>query len=113
MHNEYHPEQSFWLLSDGGLVRVFAYFLADVLVNLPMLLFWALPAGALSAEARSAGDVGCIQLRGEYLYVSQGDGVQVYDVASIANKGISQRIITAPFGPLGHDAHHRHRRHAG
>ncbi len=51
------------------------------------------------------GTVGCIQLRGEYLYASQGDGVQVYDVASIANKGISQRIITAPFGPLGHDAH--------
>ncbi|MEO1612115.1 MAG: hypothetical protein AAFU55_07150, partial [Pseudomonadota bacterium] len=51
------------------------------------------------------GSAQCIQLRGEYLYVSQGDGVQVYDVASIANKGISQRIITAPFGPLGHDAH--------
>lgn len=47
----------------------------------------------------------CVQLRGEYLYMSQGDGVQVYDVASISNKGISQRIITAPFGPLGHDAH--------
>ena len=47
----------------------------------------------------------CLQLRGEYLYVSQGDGVQVYDVASIGNKGISQRIITAPFGPVGHDAH--------
>lgn len=50
------------------------------------------------------GAVGCIQLRGEYLYVAEQDGVQVYDVASIANKGISQRIITAPFGPLGHDA---------
>ncbi|MEM7730645.1 MAG: hypothetical protein AAF311_15490, partial [Pseudomonadota bacterium] len=51
------------------------------------------------------GTVGCIQLRGEYLYASQGDGVQVYDVASIANKGISDRILSAPFGPLGHDAH--------
>lgn len=51
------------------------------------------------------GTVGCIQLRGEYLYASQGDGVQVYDVASIANKGVSDRILTAPFGPLGHDAH--------
>ncbi|MEM8752483.1 MAG: hypothetical protein AAGF90_05865, partial [Pseudomonadota bacterium] len=51
------------------------------------------------------GTVGCIQLRGEYLYASQGDGVQVYDVASIGNKGISDRILTAPFGPLGHDAH--------
>ncbi len=51
------------------------------------------------------GTVGCIQLRGEYLYASQGDGVQVYDVASISNKGISDRILSAPFGPLGHDAH--------
>ena len=51
------------------------------------------------------GTVGCIQLRGEYLYASQGDGVQVYDVASISNKGSSDRILTAPFGPLGHDAH--------
>jgi hypothetical protein len=29
----------------------------------------------------------------------------VYDVASIANKGVSQRIVTAPFSPLGHDTH--------
>lgn len=51
------------------------------------------------------GQINCLQLRGEYLYASQGDGVQVYDVASISNKGISDRILTAPFGPLGHDAH--------
>ncbi|WP_019529448.1 hypothetical protein [Dasania marina] len=54
----------------------------------------------------SAGTASCLQLRGEYLYVAEGsDGVQVYDVAGIANKGISQRIITAPYSPLGHDAH--------
>ncbi len=48
----------------------------------------------------------CLQLRGEYLYVAEGEGgFRVYDVASIANKGISQRIITAPFSPLGHDTH--------
>ncbi|QIE54792.1 hypothetical protein G5B40_04640 [Pikeienuella piscinae] len=51
------------------------------------------------------GTVSCLQLRGEYLYAAQGDGVQVYDVASIGNKGVSDRILTAPFGPLGHDAH--------
>ena len=45
-------------------------------------------------------------LRGEYLYVSEGiRGMRVYDVASIANKGFSQRIITAPFSPLGQDTH--------
>jgi hypothetical protein len=43
-----------------------------------------------------------LQLRGEYLYVAEGsDGMQVYDVASIANKGVSQRIISSPVSPLG------------
>jgi hypothetical protein len=50
------------------------------------------------------GPVNCLQLRGEYLYVAQGSGgFEAYDVASIGNKGFSQRIITAPFSPLGHD----------
>ena len=53
---------------------------------------------------RTGGDVGCLALRGEYLYVAQGArGTEVYDVASIANKGFSQKIITAPFSALGHD----------
>ncbi len=48
----------------------------------------------------------CLQLRGEYLYVAEGKGgMRVYDVASIANKGVSERIITAPFSPLGQDTH--------
>jgi hypothetical protein len=48
--------------------------------------------------------VGCLQLRGEYLYVAQGKGgFRVYDVAAIANKGFSERITTAPFSPLGQD----------
>ena len=37
-------------------------------------------------------------------------GMRVYDVASIANKGVSQRIITAPFSPLGPGHAHRARR---
>ncbi|MEO0417659.1 MAG: hypothetical protein AAF249_02265 [Pseudomonadota bacterium] len=50
--------------------------------------------------------VGCLQLRGEYLFVAEGKGgFQAYDVASIGNKGISERIITAPFSALGHDTH--------
>jgi hypothetical protein len=53
---------------------------------------------------RTGDAVGCLQLRGEYLYVAQGSkGFEAYDVASIANKGFSQRIITAPFSPFGHD----------
>ncbi|MEQ1515033.1 MAG: hypothetical protein ABL931_00925 [Usitatibacteraceae bacterium] len=54
----------------------------------------------------TVGAARCLMLRGEYLFVAEGaGGFRVYDVASIANKGISQRIITAPFSPLGHDAH--------
>ncbi|WP_324829263.1 hypothetical protein [Qipengyuania zhejiangensis] len=50
--------------------------------------------------------VGCLQLRGEYMFVAEGKGgFRAYDVASIANKGVSERIITAPFSALGHDAH--------
>src|SRR3546814_18206882 len=40
------------------------------------------------------------------MFVAEGKGgFRVYDVASIGNKGLSERIITAPFSPLGHDAH--------
>ena len=57
-------------------------------------------------QHRSADPVQCLQLRGEYLYAAEGSGgVRVYDVASIANKGFSQRIIQAPFSELGHDTH--------
>jgi hypothetical protein len=56
-----------------------------------------------SYDHSSPGVANCLQLRGEYLFVAEGKGgFQAYDVASIANKGISQRIITAPFSPLGH-----------
>jgi hypothetical protein len=50
--------------------------------------------------------VRCLQLRGEYLFVAEGKGgFRAYDVASIGNKGVSERIITAPFSALGHDTH--------
>jgi hypothetical protein len=53
----------------------------------------------------SSGLANCIQNRGEYLYVAEGkNGARIYDIASVANKGVSQRIITAPFSELGHDA---------
>lgn len=57
-----------------------------------------------TAHGHASGTVGCLQLRGEYLFAAAGDkGMVVYDVAGIANKGISQRIITAPFSALGQD----------
>jgi hypothetical protein len=54
--------------------------------------------------------VGCLQNRGEYMFVAQGrGGFRVYDIASIANKGFSERIVTAPVSPLGQDTHVRSR----
>jgi hypothetical protein len=48
----------------------------------------------------AGGEARCLQLRGEYLFVAEGSGgLRVYDVASTANKGVSQRAITAPFSP--------------
>jgi hypothetical protein len=52
------------------------------------------------------GNTRAIQLRGEYLYTAAGpDGFRVYDVANIANKGFSERIVTSPVSPLGQDIH--------
>jgi hypothetical protein len=52
----------------------------------------------------TGGRVGCLQNRGEYMFVAEGrGGFQVYDIASIGNKGVSDRIITAPFSPAGHN----------
>jgi hypothetical protein len=56
------------------------------------------------SHRHDAGAAQCLQLRGEYLYVAEGkQGIHVYDVASVANKGVSQRLITAPFSGMGHD----------
>ncbi len=56
------------------------------------------------ANDHKAGRTSCLQLRGEYLYAAEGvRGVTVYDVANVANKGFSQRIVDAPFSALGHD----------
>jgi hypothetical protein len=52
------------------------------------------------------GAVRCLQNRGEYMFVAEGKGgFRVYDIASVGNKGTSERITTAPFSPLGQDAH--------
>ncbi|WP_166036866.1 hypothetical protein [Sphingosinicella sp. YJ22] len=52
----------------------------------------------------TGGAVRCLQMRGEYMFVAEGrGGFQVYDIANIGNKGTSERIVTAPFSPLGHN----------
>jgi hypothetical protein len=58
------------------------------------------------AAQHSSGTARCLQLRGEYLYVAEGGrGMRVYDVANIANKGVSEPLITAPASRLGQDTH--------
>ena len=53
----------------------------------------------------TADRVGCLQMRGEYMFVAEGrGGFRVYDIASVANKGFSDAIVSAPFSPLGQDA---------
>ncbi len=51
------------------------------------------------------GSVGCLQNRGEYMFVAEGGGgFRVYDIASVANKGFSDAVVSAPFSSLGHNA---------
>jgi hypothetical protein len=57
-----------------------------------------------SRHVHRSARAGCVQLRGEYLYVAEGKrGLRAYDVASISNKNVSLRMLTAPFSPLGQD----------
>ncbi|HEB52721.1 MAG TPA: hypothetical protein ENI87_05655 [bacterium] len=52
------------------------------------------------------GKVLSIEQRGEYVYTACGEGgFRVYDVANVANKNFSERIVTAPVSPLGQDTH--------
>jgi hypothetical protein len=43
-----------------------------------------------------------VQMRGEYLYIADGDGgFRVFDVAQINQKGFSEKIVTSPVSPIG------------
>ncbi|HVO26803.1 MAG TPA: hypothetical protein VMW56_24600 [Candidatus Margulisiibacteriota bacterium] len=58
------------------------------------------------AYHHSGRNIQSLQLRGEYLYTANGsDGLRVFDVANIDNKGFSERIISAPVSPLGQRAY--------
>jgi hypothetical protein len=47
-----------------------------------------------------------VQLRGEYVYTACGSGgFRVYDVANVANKDFSEKIVTSPVSPFGQDTH--------
>ncbi len=60
--------------------------------------------GAVLNEAwhHDGEDIRDLTLRGEYLYTANGPGgFEVFDVANVANKGFSERIVSAPVSPLG------------
>jgi hypothetical protein len=43
-----------------------------------------------------------VQMYGEFLLSAGGhNGFIAYDIANVANKGFNQRIVTAPFSPIG------------
>jgi hypothetical protein len=59
-------------------------------------------AGARLKEAyHHGGDVRSLQLRGEYLFAAGDEGLRIYDVAQVDQKGFSERIVSAPVSPLG------------
>jgi hypothetical protein len=96
----------------GSYLQRFAYpdyFRLHVDRNRRQLINWTRPKDReqfANVVQGTGGAVGCLQHRGEYIYVAEGrGGFRVYDIASIANKGISERIITAPFSRLGQGAH--------
>jgi len=54
------------------------------------------------AHHHHAHDAQSIQLRGEYLFVANGEeGFEVYDVANVDNKDFSERLVSAPVSPFG------------
>jgi hypothetical protein len=58
------------------------------------------------AYHHTGNNIRSLQLRGEYLYAANGsDGLRVYDVANVDNKGFSERIISAPVSPFGQRAY--------
>jgi hypothetical protein len=62
--------------------------------------------GELAESHHHGGNILSIEQRGEYVYTATGKGgFRVYDVANVANKNFSERIVTAPVSPLGQDTH--------
>jgi hypothetical protein len=54
------------------------------------------------AHHHHADGARAIQLRGEYLFVANGEGgFEAYDVANVDNKDFSERIVSAAVSPLG------------
>ena len=97
----------------GSYLQRFAYpdfYRLHVERNKRELINWTRPIGTrekfMNIVQATGGAVHCLQNRGEYMYAAQGRaGFHVYDIASIANKGVSEHIVTAPFSKLGQKTH--------
>ncbi len=54
------------------------------------------------AEHHGSDNALDIHMRGEYVYIADGEGgFRVFDVAQIYQKGFSEKIVTAPVSPIG------------
>jgi hypothetical protein len=57
-----------------------------------------------ASHHHGAGEVLSLQHRGEYLFAALGKGgFRAFDVANVANKDFSEKIVTAPVSPWGQD----------
>ena len=55
-----------------------------------------------SSEHHGSKDAQTLQVRGEYLYIADGEGgFRAFDIAQVDQKDFSERITTAPVSPLG------------
>ncbi|MCB9877837.1 MAG: hypothetical protein H6835_09570 [Planctomycetes bacterium] len=62
--------------------------------------------GKLTESHTHTANAVFVQARGEYLFTAAGkDGFRVLDIANIANKDVAQRIVSAPFSPIGQGAY--------
>jgi hypothetical protein len=54
------------------------------------------------AYEHAGKDIQDVVVRGEYLYTANGPGgFEAFDIATINNKGLSERFVTSPVSPLG------------
>lgn len=57
-----------------------------------------------AAHHHGGGEVVSLQHRGEYLFAALGKGgFRAFDIANVANKDFSEKIVTAPVSPWGQD----------
>jgi len=108
LHRIAYPEEFAAHVANGrALTTSVAHGAGDVLDAL--LPTWR-PQLEVPAPAGRAGvamqGIRSLQRRGEYLYAACGSGgLRVFDVANVDQKGLSEKVVSAPVSPLGQRLH--------